>query len=182
VEEKFHRELDDVLGGRAPTAEDLPRLRYTGMVFKEAMRVYPPVPRLVRTAARDYEVGGYTVPAGALVVVSQYLMHRDSRYFPEPERFDPERWTPEAQRTLPAYAYCPFGGGPRRCIGDGFAYMEGTLVLATLASRWRLCLASRDPVEATATHFLHPKGSLIMTAEMRAAQADQPVGALAAGA
>lgn len=175
AQEKLHRELDSVLGGRLPSAADLPRLNYTRMVFEEAMRVYPPVPRLVRTAVRDYQVGQYTVPAGALVVVSQYLMHRDARYYPEPERFDPERWTPEAKRARPAYAYFPFGGGVRRCIGEGFAYMEGVLVLATLASRWRLCLTSRDPVEAIATHFLHPKNTLTMTAEKRAAQGDRRV-------
>jgi cytochrome P450 len=170
VEERLHAELDEVLGGRPPGAEDLPRLAYTRMVFEEAMRVYPPVPRLVRTALRDYQVGGYTVPAGALVVVSQYLMHRDPRFFPDPERFDPERWTPEARRARPAYTYFPFGGGPRRCIGDGFAYMEGVLVLAALASRWRLRLDPRDRVGLLATHFLHPEGPLLMTAEGRGGQ------------
>lgn len=167
VEERLHAELDGVLGGRLPGAADLPRLAYTRMVFEEAMRVYPPVPRLVRTALCDYEVGGYTVPAGSLVVVSQYLMHRDPRFFPDPLRFDPERWTPEAKRTRPAYTYFPFGGGPRRCIGDGFAYMEGVLVLAALASRWRLRLAPHQRVELLATHFLHPREPLMMTAEGR---------------
>ena len=109
-----------MLGGRLPTANDLPRLGYTRMVFEEAMRVYPPVPRLVRTAVRNYPVGAYTVPAGALVVVSQYLMHRDSRYYPEPERFDPERWTPEARgvRSSPTSP----SAGVRRCIGEGFGH------------------------------------------------------------
>jgi cytochrome P450 len=165
VEAKLGRELDEVLAGRAPAAADFPRLAYTRMVFEEAMRVYPPVPRLVRTALRDYRVGGYTVPAGSLVVVSQYLMHRDPRYFPDPLRFDPERWTPEARRERPAYTFFPFGGGSRRCIGEGFAYMEGVLVLATLASRWRLRLASREPVGAVATHFLHPKRALLLIPE-----------------
>lgn len=167
VERRLHAELDEVLGGRLPGAEDLPRLTYTRMVFEESMRVYPPVPRLVRTALRDYRVGDYTVPAGSLVVVSQYLMHRDPRFFPDPERFDPERWTPEARRERPAYSYFPFGGGPRRCIGDGFAYMEGVLVLATLASRWRFRLDPRERVELLTTHFLHPKGPLMMKAEGR---------------
>jgi cytochrome P450 len=174
VEERLHAELDGVLGGRLPGAEDIPRLAYTRMVLEEAMRVYPPVPRLVRTALRDYEVGGYNVPAGSLVVVSQYLMHRDSRFWEEPERFDPERFTPEAKRARLAYTYFPFGGGQRRCIGDGFAYMEGVLVLATLASRWRLRLDPRNRVDLLATHFLHPKGPLSMTAERRDAAA--PVG------
>lgn len=172
AEGRLHAELDGVLGGRLPGAADIPRLAYTRMVFEEAMRVYPPVPRLVRTALRDYEVGGYTVPAGSLVVVSQYLMHRDPRFWEEPERFDPERFAPEAKRARPAYTYFPFGGGQRRCIGDGFAYMEGVLVLATLASRWRLRLDPRaGRVGLLATHFLHPKGPLMMTAEPREAAA-----------
>jgi cytochrome P450 len=169
VEGRLHAELDEVLGGRPPEAADVPRLAYTRAVFEEAMRLYPPVPRLVRTALRDYEVGGYKVPAGSLVVVSQYLMHRDPRFFPEPERFDPGRWAPEARRGRPAYCYFPFGGGPRRCIGDGFAYAEGVLVLAALASRWRLRPESAGRVELLVTHFLHPKGPLMMRAEGRAA-------------
>lgn len=171
VEARLHAELDDLLGGRLPGVEDLPRLPYTRMVFEESMRLHPPVPRLVRTALRDYRVGEYTVPAGSLVVVSQYVMHRDPRFWPDPERFDPERFTPEARRARPAYAYFPFGGGPRRCIGDGFASMEGVLVLATLASRWRLRLDPRDRVGLLVTHFLHPRGSLLMTAEGRDAAA-----------
>ena len=172
AEARLHAELDEVLGGRPPGAADVPRLAYTRMVFEEAMRVYPPVPRLVRTALKDYQVGDYTVPAGALVVVSQYLMHRDPRFFPHPERFDPERFAPEAKRARPAYSYFPFGGGVRRCIGDGFTYMEGVLMLATLASRWRLRLDPRGGrVELLATHFLHPKGHLMMTAEGRVGSA-----------
>jgi cytochrome P450 len=167
VEEKLHRELDKVLEGRAPVAADLSRLGYTRMVFEESMRIYPPVPRLVRTAIRDYQVGQYTIPARALVVVSQYLMHRDARYYSQPTRFYPERWMPEAKRARPAYAYFPFGGGSRRCIGEGFAYMEGVLLLATLASRWRLRPVSRTPAVPTATHFLHPKHNLYMVAESR---------------
>jgi cytochrome P450 len=169
VQQKLHEELDNVLGERLPTAADLPRLGYTRMVLEESMRIYPPVPRLVRTALRNYQIGGYTVPPGALVVVSQYLIQRDSRYYQAPERFDPERWTPANRAAHPAYSYFPFGGGPRGCIGEGFAYMEGILVLATLASRWRLLPTSPAPVELTATHFLHPKGSLAMRAERRAA-------------
>ena len=167
VQAKLHRELDSVLGGRLPTADDLPRLNYSRMVLEESMRIYPPVPRLVRTALRDYQVGGFTVPARAMVVVSQFLMHRDSRYYPDPERFDPDRWTPEARATRPAYSYFPFGGGSRRCIGEGFAYMEAVLVLATIASRWKLGLTTDVPVEMKATHFLHPKGALMMTPERR---------------
>lgn len=95
--------------------------------------------------------------------------YRDSRYYPEPQRFDPERWVPEAEASRPAYSYFPFGGGPRRGIGEGFAYMEGILVLATLASQWSLSRTSQKPVELAATHFLHPKGTLTMQTKGRKA-------------
>lgn len=167
IEKRLHKEVDSLLDGRLPTADDVPRLSYTRKVLEESMRIYPPVPRLVRTALRNYQLGAYTIPAGALVVVSQYLMHRDARYYPEPERFDPERWTPEAKAARPAYSFFPFGGGPRRCIGEGFAYMEGVLVLATLALQWKLSLTSNKPVELSATHFLHPKRTLTMKTERR---------------
>jgi len=170
IQDMLHREVDEVLGGRLPTSDDLTALVYTRRVFEEAMRLYPPVPRLVRTAARDCQVGGYTVPAGSLVIVSQYVTHRDARSFPEPDRFDPDRWTPEAKRVRHPYSYFPFGGGPRRCIGEAFAYMEGVIVLATLASRWKLGLTSHAPVPLSVTHFIHPKGDLAMIPERRSAQ------------
>jgi cytochrome P450 len=169
IQQRLYREVDTVLSGRLPTTEDLPHLTYTRMVFEESMRIYPPVPRLVRTALRDYKAGGYTIPAGAMVVVSQYLMHRDARYYSAPLRFDPERWTPAAKSSRPAYSYFPFGGGPRRCIGEGFAYMEGILLLATLASRWRFHLDSQAPVKTRVTHFLHPV-NLAMTVKRRTTQ------------
>ena len=160
IQDKLHREVDAVLGGRLPTSDDLTALVYTRRLFEEAMRLYPPVPRLVRTAARDCQVGEYAVPAGSLVIVSQYVTHRDARSFPEPDRFDPKRWTPESKRLRHPYSYFPFGGGPRRCIGEAFAYMEGVIVLATLASRWKLGLTSHAPVPLSVTNFIHPKGDL----------------------
>lgn len=168
-ERKLHDELDSVLAGRLPEVSDVPRLPYTRMVLEESMRLFPPVPRLVRTAIDEYQAGPYKIPARSLVVVSQYLMHRDSRYFPEPERFDPERWTTLAKSSRPPYSFFPFGGGPRRCIGEGFAYMEGVLVLATLASRWKFTLASSAPLELNVTHFLHPR-NLTLTATHRSAE------------
>ncbi len=167
AETKLHAELDAVLGGRAPTAEDLPRLPYTEQVLAEAMRLYPPAWVLGRRALADYEVGGYRVPAGSIVLLSQYVMHRDARYFPDPLRFDPERWTPEAKATRPQFSYFPFGGGPRRCIGEGFAWLEGILVIATLAQRWRMRLVPSHPVALQPMVTLRPKYGMRMTLERR---------------
>ena len=167
VETRLHEEVDAVLAGRPPTVEDLPRLRYTEMVLAEAMRLYPPAWVLGRRALKDYEVGGYRVPAGSIVIMSQYVMHRDERYFPDPLRFDPERWTPEAKEARPQFSYFPFGGGPRRCIGDGFAWMEGILVIATLAQSWRMRLVPGHPVELQPVVTLRPKHGMRMTLERR---------------
>ena len=146
AEERLHEEVDRVLGDRRATADDLGALAYTRMVLTESMRLYPPAYAIGRRALEDYEVGGVVIPRGALVVVSPLVTHRDARWFPEPERFDPERWTPEAQTTRPKFSYFPFGGGTRMCIGDQFAWTEGTLLLATLAQRWRMELAAGQRV------------------------------------
>jgi cytochrome P450 len=138
VEANLHAELDAVLGGRPPTAGDAKRLPYTERVFAEALRLYPPVWVLRRWAVRDCDLGGYAVPAGSMILMSPWVMHHDERYFPEPFRFDPERWTPEAQANRPAFTYFPFGGGLHQCLGEGFAWMEGILVIATLAQTWRM--------------------------------------------
>ncbi|MBI1928965.1 cytochrome P450, partial [Candidatus Poribacteria bacterium] len=127
AEKRLHAELDAVLGDRLPSVADLEQLPYTRMVFAEAMRLYPPAWAISRRVREDYEVGGYVVPAGAIVFVSQYVMHHDPRYYPEPFRFDPERWTLQLEATRPRFAYFPFGGGARRCIGESFARMEGVL-------------------------------------------------------
>jgi cytochrome P450 len=167
AEAKLHEELDEVLAGRPPTAEDLPRLRYTEMVFAESMRLYPPAWILGRRALEDYEVGGYLIPRDSLVILSPYVMHRDPRFFPDPSRFDPERWTPEAKSARPQFSYFPFGGGPRRCIGEGFAWMEGVLVVATLARKWRLRLAPEQRVEPQPGVTLRPRHGIRMTPERR---------------
>jgi len=168
AEAKLHAELDEVLeDGRPAVFEDLRRLPYTECVLAEAMRIYPPTWRLVRRAIRDFPVGEHILPAGSLVVVCQYAMHRDPRYFPDPERFNPERFTPEAKAARPQFSYFPFGGGPRRCIGEGFALMEGVLLLATLARRWRLRLAPGHPVEVFPEHLLRSKHGMLMTLEKR---------------
>jgi cytochrome P450 len=165
VEEKLHAELDEVLerGRRLPTVEDLPRLRYTEMVLSESMRLYPPAWVVGRLAVKDYEVRGYVVPAGSLVLVSQYVMHRDARFFRESERFEPARWTPEARESRPAYSYFPFGGGARRCVGEGFAWMEGVLLVATIASHWRMRLDPAHRVETYPRITLRPRRGVRVT-------------------
>jgi cytochrome P450 len=167
VEAKLHAEVDAVLGERPPVAEDLPQLRYTEMVLAESMRLYPPAWILGRRALKDYEVGGFRLPAGSIVVLSPYVMHRDERYFPDPSRFDPERWTPEAKEARPPFSYFPFGGGPRRCIGEGFAWMEGILVIATLSRLWRMRLVPGHVVETRPVVTLRPKHGMRMTLERR---------------
>jgi len=169
AEKELHAELDRVLeGGRPPTAEDLPALRYTEMVVAETMRLYPPAYAIGRLALEDHEVGGYRIPRGSLVLVSQYVMHRDPRFFPEPERFDPTRFAPEARSERPQFSYFPFGGGVRRCIGEGFAWTEAVLILAALARRWAMRLAPGHRVEAQPRITLRPgKGGVVMTLKSR---------------
>jgi cytochrome P450 len=167
AEARLHAELDAVLGGRPPTAQDLPRLPYARMVLAEAMRLYPPVWVIGRTVLNDFELGGYTIPAGASVITSQWVLHHDPRFYPEPLAFRPERWQPEAAAQRPKFAYFPFGGGPRVCIGEQFAWMEGILVLATLAQRWRLRLVPGHPVALRPTITLRARHGLQMTVEPR---------------
>jgi len=169
AESRLHEELGAVLeGGRPPTADDYAALRYTEMVVSETMRLYPPAWAVGRLSLEDHEVGGYLIPRGSLVLVSQYVMHRDPRFFPDPERFDPERWTHEARSARPQFSYFPFGGGPRRCIGEGFAWTEAVLILATLARRWRLRLIPGRAVEARARITLRPgKGGVPVRVEGR---------------
>jgi cytochrome P450 len=169
VERRLHAELDDVLhqGRRLPTVEDLPRLRYAEMILSESMRLYPPAWVVGRLAIKDYEVRGYVVPVGSLVLVSQYVTHRDARFFAEPERFDPSRWTPEAREARPAYSYFPFGGGARRCVGEGFAWMEGVLLVAAIASRWRMRLDPAHRVETYPRITLRPRRGVRVTLSRR---------------
>ena len=167
VESKLHEEIDEVLRGRLPAFEDVARMKYTEMVLAESMRLYPPAWAIGRMALNDFEIGGYVVPKKSLVLMSQYVMHRDPRYFAEPLRFDPERWSPEAKETRPQFSYFPFGGGPRRCIGEGFAWMEGILLLATLAQHWQMRLAPNHPVELKPVMTLRPKHGMRMIVTRR---------------
>ena len=168
VEKKLHQELDNVLGGRVPNLKDLPTLVYTDHVIKESMRLYPPAWSLAREVANEFEVEGYRIPARANVVMSQWLLHHDSRYFKAPNSFDPDRWATEDCQKLPRFAYFPFGGGPRQCIGAGFASMEAVLLLATIASRFRLCLVEGQAVIPVPSFTLRPKCGLKMTLARRA--------------
>jgi cytochrome P450 len=168
AEARLHQEVDEVLGGRArPLVEDVPRLRYTEMVLMESMRLYPPAWAIGRLAVKETEINGYRIAPGSLVLVSQYVTHRDPRYYPDPMRFDPERWTTEARETRPQFAYFPFGAGARRCIGEAFAWMEGVLLIATLARRWRLRHAPAHTVDIQPLITLRPKHGMLMTAHKR---------------
>ncbi|MEP6635165.1 MAG: cytochrome P450 [Acidobacteriota bacterium] len=167
VEARLHEELDQTLNGRLPNFDDVARLKYCEQVLAESMRLYPPAWALGRMAIDDYEVGGYHVPKKSLVLMSQYVMHHDERYFPDAERFDPERWTPAAREARPQFSYFPFGGGPRRCIGEGFAWMEGTLLLATIAQQWQLRLVPGHPVALKPLITLRPKYGMKMTVNRR---------------
>jgi cytochrome P450 len=163
VEARLHEELERELGGRSPTVADLPRLPYCERVLAESMRLYPPAWVIGRRARVEVEIDRYRIPAGSIVILSPFVTHRDARWYPEPLRFDPDRFTPEAQTQRPRYAYFPFGGGPRVCIGEGFAQMEARLLLATLAQRVRLLRAADRPVALQPRVTLRPRGGLPMT-------------------
>jgi cytochrome P450 len=167
VEAQFHAELDAVLGGRLPTTEDVPRLPYTEMIISESLRLYPPAWILGRLALEEYTLDRYRMPKGTLVLLSPYVMHHDPRYFSDPFSFDPQRWTPERRSALPKFAYFPFGGGTRRCIGEGFAWIESILALATIAQHWRLRLVPEHPVELKPLVTLRPKHGMRMIVERR---------------
>jgi cytochrome P450 len=165
--ERMVREVDDVLGGRAATLEDLPSLRYTEMVFAESMRLYPPAWAMGRAATRAVQLGEYRLPPGTHIFFSQYVIHRSPEYWAEPLEFRPERHTPEAKAARPRFVYFPFGGGRRQCIGESFAWMEGVLALATIAQRWRMEFVPRFPVVPQAKITLRPKFPLMVKLHAR---------------
>ena len=167
VETKLHAEIDEVLGGQLPAFEDVARLKYTEMVLAESMRLYPPAWAVGRRAVNDCKIGGYFVPKKSLVLMSQYVMHHDERYFHEPLHFKPERWTADERERRPQFSYFPFGGGPRRCIGEGFAWMEGILLIATLAQQWQMRLVPGHPVALKPLMTLRPKHGMRMTVVRR---------------
>lgn len=166
VDARLCQEIEMVLEGRAPTYEDAARLPFARAVLSESMRLYPPAWHLSRRALEDYEVGGYRIPAGTIVMIDPWVTHRDPRWFPDPERFDPDRFTKEGSAP-PAFGYLPFGGGVRSCIGEGFAWMATLLVLAVLVRDWRFELDSSIPVTPAPLMTLRPKGGLPMIVRRR---------------
>lgn len=162
VERALHEELRDVLGGRPPTISDVEKLPYTRMVLSEAMRLYPPAWALGRESTQACAIAGYEVPAGAVVLLSQWVTHRDPRWWPDPLKFDPMRFSPDNRATRPRWAYFPFGGGSRQCIGEAFAWMEAILVIATLSQKWGMQYLGDRPPEMRPLITLRPKGPVPM--------------------
>jgi cytochrome P450 len=170
VEHELAEELARVLGGRPPTTSDLPTLPYVECVLKESMRLYPPAGVVGREAIAECEVGGYRMAAGTTALMSQWIVHRDHRYHEDPERFDPDRWTAQYEKALPRFAYFPFGGGPRQCIGASFAMTEACLILAAVAQRFKMELAPGQRVEPYASITLRPEKGIRMTLVERSHQ------------
>ena len=166
-ERRFHDEIDRELQGRSATFDDVPRLRYVEMVLAESLRLFPPAWAMGRYARADFQLGEYVLPAKTTVLISQFITHRDPRFFPDPLRFDPERFTPEAKARRSKLTYFPFGAGVRQCIGESFAWMEGVLLLATIAQKWRLKLVAGHPVEPEPLITLRPKHGMRMHLERR---------------
>jgi cytochrome P450 len=166
-ERRLHEEIDSALSGRVPAMRDLPQLRYTEMVFAEAMRLYPPAWAIGRMSKGPFELGGIKIAGKSICIVSPYVIQRDSRWFPDPERFDPDRWATEARDARPKFSYFPFGGGARVCIGERFAWMEGVLLIAAIAQKWKLRLASDQRVEPLPLITLRTKYGMRMIVESR---------------
>jgi cytochrome P450 len=185
VEAKLYEELKSVIGNgngkgnggskqeassldlRIPTVDDIPNLEYTEKIVRESMRLYPPAWTLGRQAINDYNLDGYVIPAKSIILMSQYVMHRNPKYFPEPDLFYPERWTRETRIELPRFSYFPFGGGIRGCIGEAFAWMEGILIVATVCRRWRMLHESNHKVELKPLITLRPRYGMKMQLEQK---------------
>lgn len=167
IEAKLLAELQTVLGGRVPTIDDLPALRYTDMIVKEVLRLYPPIWGFGREALQDCQIGEYVIPRGATVFLSQWLIHRDARYFDDPEAFKPERWENDLAKSLPKCAYIPFSSGPRLCIGSAFASTAAVLILATIAQKFRLTLVPGQEITPLPALTLQPKNGINMVLHRR---------------
>jgi cytochrome P450 len=167
AEDRLVAEWKAVLGGRSPTPDDLSNLPYTDAVLAEAMRVYPPVYLIGREATKELEIGGYRVKKGYTIFMSQWVNHRDPTYFPEPEKFKPERWLDGLVKRIPKYAYYPFGGGPRVCIGNTFALMEAAILLATVGQRYRFTLDADAVIDVNPQITLLPRYGIPATLELR---------------
>ncbi len=180
IESKLYEELCFVLGNdndnndgsnigkiRIPTIKDVPKLEYTEKVFRESMRLYPPAWTIGRQVRNDFMVDKYTIPAGSIILMSQYVMHRNPLYFSNPELFYPDRWTKETKLHLPRFSYFPFGGGIRGCVGESFAWMEGILLIATFCRQWKMYHDTNHKVELNPLITLRPKYGMIMKLERR---------------
>ena len=167
VEARMHAEIDSALGGKLPDFDDAANLPYTGGVFAESLRLYPPAWAIGRRAREDYSIGGYAIPAKSILLMSPWVVHRDPRWYEEPEAFRPERWQDDLLKRLPRFAYFPFGGGARQCIGNTFALMEAALVLATIAQKFRLRLVAGHPVVPLASITLRPRHGVRVWLERR---------------
>jgi cytochrome P450 len=172
IERRVFEEIDSVLGGNSegykqPSIADLPKLNYVEKVFREAMRLYPPVWTMGRFVQNDYTLGGYTIPKGSSLMFSQYVMHHNTKYYDNPESFDPDRWTEEFKMHLPRFSYFPFGGGIRGCVGEPFAWQEGILLIATISSYWSMRLAPNQSVKLQPGITLNPKNGIKMKLKSR---------------
>ncbi|KQV19262.1 MULTISPECIES: cytochrome P450 [unclassified Kitasatospora] len=174
VERRVHAELDQVLAGRPVAYTDLPRLEYLGRVIQELLRMYPTGWILTRRTTAEVSLGGHRIPEGADVFFSPYALHRDPAVFPDPDRFDPDRWLPERAGSIPRHAFLPFGAGVRKCIGESLAYAEITIALAALAGRWRLRSVTDHPARAVARSTLRPKESLMRVEARQPVEARHP--------
>src|SRR5262245_7963816 len=167
VDAKLSAELRAVLGDRPPTVEDLPHLPYADRVVREGMRLYPPAYAIGREALADGELGGFQVRRGQTLLLAQWVTHRDPRFWDDPEKFEPERWEPERAAKVPKYAYFPFGGGPRVCIGNNFAMIEAALLLAEIARRFRFERVEKEPVRPRPSLTLRPERGILMQLHSR---------------
>jgi cytochrome P450 len=167
IEKKFHAELDGVLGGRLPTLDDLPKLNYLNLVLTESLRLYPTAWGMARLAIEEHEIAGYPVHPGNGVAFAQWVVHRDPRWFDAPTEFRPERWENGLAKQLPRFAYFPFGGGPRQCIGNTFALMEANIVLATIGRKYRFALRPGHQVTPLASITLRPRDGIQVRLEAR---------------
>jgi len=167
VEAQFHNEVDRILDGRAPRLDDVAKLDLTARIFAEALRLYPPLWAIGRRAIRECRIGDCTIRPGSVVILCQYVTHRDPRWFPHPEAFDPGRWTAEGRSARPRFSYFPFSAGSRSCLGEAFAGMEGVLCLATLGQEWRLRLVPGHPIALQPQLTLRARNGIKMRIESR---------------
>lgn len=167
AEAELHAELDRVLNGRLPTVDDIPELKYTRMVFGESLRMYPPSYIIPRQALEDFQIGNYILPRGTIILMSPYLIHHDARFHADPEQFNPHAWDRHEKGQHSKYEYFPFGGGPRSCIGEHFAWMQAILMLATVGQSWRMRLVPGHPVELLQRINLRPRYRMMMTLHRR---------------